>query len=73
MAFVPVALRVELTTQLGEEQREVLLVLRTLDIPLQSALDRKFPVDVDAVEETRPSPNEQVDRRSGEFATRSIV
>src|SRR6185503_20109891 len=62
LVVMPVApsLLVEPATELRQQQREVLLVGRPFDISLETALHRKLPIDVDAVEETRPSSNEEV-------------
>src|SRR5438270_3778345 len=72
MSIVPTALHVELTTQLGEEKSEVLFVLRPLGVSPETTFDGKLPVDVDAVEESRPAPDEKIDGRAGELASRFV-
>jgi hypothetical protein len=62
MPAIDRALRIELPTQLAEQESEILLVCRPLDVPIQSSLDRELPVDVDAIEESRPLTNEEVKR-----------
>src|SRR5207237_6384805 len=72
MSLVFQPLRIELAAQLGEKQREVLSVDWALDISLQTALYRKLPVDVNSVEETRPTPDEKIDCRAGKAPSRRI-
>jgi len=42
--------RIQLLSKLLQQQREILLVLGPLDVALETTLDRKFPIDVDAIE-----------------------
>ena len=65
MSLVFRPLSIELAAQLGEKQGEVLSVDWALDISLQTALYRKLPVDVNSVEEIRPTPDEKIDCRAG--------
>src|ERR1700693_3517511 len=72
MAIVLLPLLIELTTQLRQKQGEVFLVGGTFDISLQTALHRELPVDIDSIEQARPAPNEEIDRRRREPASRGV-
>ncbi len=72
MMIVFLSLLIESAPQLRQQQSEVLLVRRALDISLEPTLHGELPVDVDAVEQGRPAANEKIDRRTRESAPRRI-